>query len=290
MDKEKKKNTAVLYPVTDSDLDAVAIFLNQNMNSQFSPDVWKQGIGISWLNSAPNHGFMLKKGNDVVGVLCAIYSEQYINDTLVKFCNPHSWCVLPDFRTRSVDLVLSVIRQNDYHFTMFSPNESGIEIFSYLKFKPLDNSISILLNVPSINSKDIKITEDSTLISKMLPANQKKEYLDHKEFPWLKIVSFRIGGRCGFIIFKPQQYKKLPCAQIMYVSDIELFSDCWPALRRHLLFKYYMVSSKVESRFLKRKLGFTLGVEKGSQKFYRSDELTAENIRNIYSELVALDL
>lgn len=290
MNKDTNTNKAMICPITDSDLDDVAVFLNHHMNSQFSPEVWKQGIGVSWLVSAPNYGFMLKQGNDVVGVLCAIYSEQYINGSMIKFCNPHSWCVLPSFRTRSVDLVLSVIRQNDYHFTMFSPNESGIKIFSYLKFKPLDNTILILLNIPSVNNRNVKIIEDSISIGEILPSDQKKCYFDHKEFPWLKMFSFGIGSRYGFIIFKPQQYKRLACAQIMYISDIELFNDCWATLRTHLLFKYHMISSKIESRFLRGKLGFTLKVERGAQKFYRSDELSADNIKNIYSELVALDL
>ncbi len=290
MDKNTEKKKASICPVTDSDLDGVAIFLNQHMNDEFSPEVWRKGISASWLSSAPNHGFMLKYENDVVGVLCALYSEQHINGKLVKFCNPHSWCVLPDFRTRSVDLVLSVISQKDFHFTMFSPNKSGIEIFSYLKFKPLDNAVSFFLNVPSININKVKIIENPALISENLPEKEKKEYLDHAKFPWLKIFSFGVGERYGFVIFKSQRYKKLPCAEILYISDVVLFSDCWPVLRTHLLLKYKMASSKIESRFLIRKLAYRLCVEQGSQKFYRSDELSAENIKNIYSELVALDL
>lgn len=287
---DKKQDKAVLSAITDTDLQAVSVFLHHHMNDKFSPDKWEKGITVNWLDEAPNHGFMLKHDGNIVGVLCAIYSEQHVGDTVEKFCNPHSWCVLPDHRKRSVDLVLAVIRQQGFHFTMFSPNVDGVQIFSYLKFKPLDNTVAILLNVPTMNFTRTRIIDDPAVAIDLLPEPQNKYYKEHMQFPWLNFLAFEKEGKLGFIIYKKQELKKLPCALILYTSDEMLLHDCWPTIRTHLLMKHGFVTSKIEERLLDRPLGFTLKKEPGGKKFFLSEELPQDKIKYVYSELMALDI
>ena len=130
----RESSAAHLSPIRDGDIPRVARFLHEQMNDRFSVDTWMRTLSQSWIESPPNRGFMLEDVDRVVGVICALYSQQTIAGETFQVSNPHSWCVLPGYRRRSVDLVLAVIRQKGYHFTMFSPNSSGIEIFSYLKF------------------------------------------------------------------------------------------------------------------------------------------------------------
>lgn len=207
---------ATLVAITTVDTEKVANFLHCHMNKQFTLQVWQKGINKSWLVGAPNHGFMLVCDNHVVGVLCAIYSEQYISGNLQRFCNPHSWYVLPDFRSQSIDLVLAVIRQKGFCFTMFSPNEEGIEIFSFLKFKPLDNLVSILLNVPSLFfSERVAIMTDKSKAKRLLSKHAAKCFMDHTEFPWLNFLIFSVKDQYEFMIFKRIKYKRLDCASII---------------------------------------------------------------------------
>ncbi len=293
MTRKKTRKKTILTAITAIDIEKVANFLYCHMNNQFTPQAWQQGISKSWLAEAPNHGFMLISDDQVVGVLCAIYSEQYVSGHLERFCNPHSWCVLPGYRSQSIELVLAVIRQKGYSFTMFSPNKEGIKIFSFLKFKPLDNRISILLNVPSLSFPErVKIVTDKSKAKSLLSKHTAKSFVDHTEFPWLNFLIFSVDDQYEFMIFKRIKYKRLACASIMYVSDMLLFQQCWPALRTHLLFRYGIFSSKIESRLLGQiiKPLFLYKQEVGSQKFFLSEGLSADCIQNIYSELVALDL
>ena len=172
-------------------------------------------------------------------------------------------------------------------------NEEGIEIFSFLKFKPLDNRVSILLNVPSLSfSERVTIVTDKSKGKSLLSKYTAKCFDDHTQFPWLNFLIFSVEDQYEFMIFKRIKYKRFACASIMYVSDIPLFQQCWPALRTHLLFRYGMFSSKIESRLLGQpiKTLFLYKQETGSQKFFLSKDLSADCIHNIYSELVALDL
>ncbi|GJL75496.1 hypothetical protein [Nitrosomonas sp.] len=278
--------------ITRHDLDEVAEFLHHHMNSRFTQQEWKKGISKSWLPDAPNFGFMLRCHSRIVGVLCAIYSEQDIAGCLKRFCNPHSWCVLSDFRARSIDLVLSLIRQEGYTFTMFSPNKDGVEIFKYLKFKPLDDQVLIFLNMPSLlGAGKILNLQSFEQIKLLLPDRAAQHYVDHIDFPWLNFIFFSEQERYGFLIFKKQRYKRLASAWIMYVSDTALFCRCWPTIRTHLLIKCGLFTSKIEARLLEdQRMKTWLDSEQGARKFFLSKELSADCIQNLYSELVTLDL
>lgn len=292
MDDQKSMDKTVLTGIGQNDLDDVAEFLHCNMNNRFTALEWKRGISKSWLLDAPNFGFMLKHDNEIVGVLCAIYSEQPVKTGNTKrFCNPHSWCVLPDFRARSIDLVLALIRQKGYTFTMLSPNKDGIEIFRFLKFKPLNNEVAIFLNIPVVtNAGEVISQQKIEQIRALLPQQAAQHYADHADFPWLDFLFFKRGDRYGFLIFKKQIHKRLASAWILYISDAALFRQCWPAIRTALLFRHGFFFSKIESRLLDQPMTTLLKPEQGHQKFYLGDELPADCVLNLYSELVTLNL
>lgn len=291
MNSETITPTVKLKPVSRNDLPAVAEFLHNHMNNQFPASVWQQGVSKNWLDDAPNHGFMLEHDNEIVGVLCAIYSQHYVNGVWEKFCNPHSWCVLPDYRKRSIDLVMAVIRQPGFHFTMFTPNKEGIEIFSFLRFKPLDNTVAIVLNIPALRVfSNVKIITNLDRALELLPDQAARCLSDHRDYPWLQFLTFGEKNNYGFIIFKQKRYKRVPCALIMYISDFALFRRCWPKLRSHLLFRHGMFTTKIEARLIKESVGTISWNEPGLRKFYLSATLGADDIENIYSEQVTLDL
>ena len=65
---------------------------------------------------------MLRDGQRVVGTLLALYSERLVEGRLERFCNLTSWCVLPDYRSRSISLLTALLRQHGYHFTVLTPD------------------------------------------------------------------------------------------------------------------------------------------------------------------------
>ena len=72
------------------DVENAGRFLHEHMSDRFSPAEWTAGLLASWSEDAPNYGYMLEDGGTVVGMLCALYSEQRVGDQLEKFCNPHT--------------------------------------------------------------------------------------------------------------------------------------------------------------------------------------------------------
>jgi hypothetical protein len=41
---------------------------------------------------------------------------------VARFWNLTSWCVLPDYRSRSISLFTALLRQDGYHFTVLTPD------------------------------------------------------------------------------------------------------------------------------------------------------------------------
>ena len=139
-------NTITVSPIAGIDLKDVSQFLHTNLNSKIPVKTWRDSFHSQWSQSVPNFGFQLKNGGDLVGVICAIYSDQIIDGKIEFLCNPHSWCVLKDYRKQSINLVLAVLQQKGYHFTMFTPNPDVATVFRYLKFKDLSNIQTLYLH------------------------------------------------------------------------------------------------------------------------------------------------
>jgi len=282
---------AVIHPITAEDVPQVADFLHKHMNDKFSPQEWQQGLNASWYYGAPNHGFMLCTGQDVVGAICALYSEQEVDGESKIFCNPHTWCVLEPYRNNSVSLVLSVIRQENMHYSMYSPNSEGEEIFSYLGFKPLSREMCVLLNIPGPRlSSSIAVSSDLENSIGRLSPRDRQSVEDHRGFPWLHFVFYGCDGNDGFLIFKKEKFKKLPCAYLLYVSNKSVFGPCWGAIRTMLFLRHGMFTTKTERRLLNSDLPLSFSIAAASAKFYLSDTLSADAFDYTYSELVAMDL
>ena len=48
-------------------------------------------------------------------------SKRLVSGLLERFCNLTSWCVLPDYRSRSISLLTALLRQHGYHFAVLEP-------------------------------------------------------------------------------------------------------------------------------------------------------------------------
>lgn len=278
-----------LQPITDRDIPAVAEFLHQHMNSRFSTEDWANGLNACWLDDAPNHGFTLKADDQIVGALCAIYSLQTVKGKKERFCNPHTWCVLEPYRSKSVPLVLSIIRQEGYQFTMFTPNKEGEQIFSYLGFKPLDRSKIILPNTPSLRRfKSSEIFCQN--FPDHLPEDLARCAQDHQPYPWINSFAFHSGNQYCLIFYKSAKFKKSSCANITYISNKDLFARCWGEIKNYLLFKRGIFFTRIDKRFLRKPPRLSFNTLEGPARFYLSDKFDESAIEYIYSELTVMNL
>jgi len=284
--------SVTVAPIDTAALAEVGRFLNENVNARIAPSAWVDSLVHPWSESRPNFGFQLRDGGALKGVFCAIYSDQSIDNRVERFCNPHSWCVLADYRKHSLGLALALIKQPGYHFTMLTPNPNVAEIFLRLGFKRLGERVAVLPNSPSpIAALGSHVAEsDNDRIASHLSGSVLRDFELHREIPWLKFLAFGKGSDICFIVYKTGRWKRLPCARIMHVSDSAAFDRHLHLMKHCLLLRHGLLASRVDARFLCRDPRIAYWDQRRQAKLFKSSSLRDSQISDLYSELASLDL
>jgi hypothetical protein len=278
-------------PIGAGDLPEVGRFLHENLNRKISPDAWAGSLSHRWAAEQPNHGMQLRDGERLVGVFCAIYSDQTVDGRIERFCNPHSWCVLNEYRNQSISLILPLLKQHGYQFTMYTPNPKVAEIFRGLKFRDLDDRLYYFPNLPSLGgARGVFVESDATRIAGRLSGELARDFAAHRDIPWLRFVAFGRDDDVCLLIYKLDVVKKLPCARIIHLSDPAALQRYGAAVRHHLLTRHGLPASRIEARFVADAPSFSVLRQRLQPKLVLSKTLRDPQFRDIYSELAALDV
>jgi hypothetical protein len=279
-----REMTVELTPITDADVAAVADFLDANRLDQVPRAL--SCSAVPWKAEAPNHGFMLRDGQRVVGTVLALYSERLVAGRVERFCSMRSWCVLPGYRSRSISLVKALLAQEGYHFTVVSPVEGPQEILAWLRFRFLDTSAALIPNLPwpTVPGRT-SISADPDVIEGTLAGTELQLYHDHAQALAAHHLVLIRGQDSCYVIYREFRYKGAPVmAIILHVSNPDLFHRALIPLTRHLLVRHGFVATLTELRIIEHKpyLSFKLN---NWPKMYRSASLEPEQIDYLYSEL-----
>lgn len=277
-----------IEPVTDASLPEFAAFLHAHLNSAFSPETWEAAFRKQWMADPPNYGFLLRDQGQIVGGIGAFYAERPVNGQMERFCNITSWCVLDAYRQQSMRLAVTMISQEGFHFTDFSPTKVVAGTLQFLKFKPLDDRQAVIFNMPSWPSSGA-ILDRPEDVQSALAGGDIAAYLDHAGFPWLHHLAIGEGSNYCYVVYKESRFKGLPSAHIIHFSDVKLFEQHIGKLRGYLL-KKGIATTHVECRLLNRQ-PFLSKIRSGfNPKVFLSSTLPPERIDYLYSESVALNL
>ena len=281
-----------VLPIQEIDLDAVGHFLHEHLAKRITPQAWSDSLQHRWAQSQPNFGMqLLTDEGQRVGVLCAVYSDQTIDGKPERFCNPHSWCVLDEYRHASINLVLAVLRQRDYHFTMFTPNPKVAQVFMGLRFRLLDDRLLYFPNLPrfwtSAAGSFVEVRTEH--IAACLAGAALAEFEAHRDIPWLQFVAFGRPGDTCLAIYKRGRWKKMACAMLGHLSDPAAWQRHGHLLRQHLLGRGMPVS-RIEARFVLIASPLAYRTKRTQPKLVSTRTLTDSQVRDIYSELMALDI
>jgi hypothetical protein len=225
----------------------------------------------------------------LVGVFLAIYSDQYLNGLTEQFCNPHSSSVLPEFGRDARTLAAALVRQPGYHFSMLTPNRSVEAVFRYLRFKELDSRVAIFPML--LSPTRMQVVDQPDEISGLLSGSDLVDYDKHASLAWLRhiLVTERGVARC-LVTYKLRKWKRMACADMIGISDAAQFDRCLPAIRNYLLLRRRTFWGRLEERFIARPPPLSYRTFRVQPKLFLSRSLGDSDIRDLYTELVALDL
>jgi len=279
-------------PIRDEDLPRFCTFLSENLSRDRSAAEWTKAFTQSWYPSKPNNGFLIRHESHIVGGIGAIYAERPVRGRLERFCNITSWCVLDAFRAQSMRLAMALTGQPGFHFTDLTPTEVVSKTLQFLKFKPMNEQQAIWPNLPRPFAAwaGARVVSDPEEISRVLTVDDARAYRDHRHLPWLEHLAVgRMDAWC-YVVWKRTRIRGVVGARILALSDPEAFLRYHGALGSHLLVHHGLLYTRVESRLLPRLPRLRVELSGYRNKVFKSDTLTAADMSNLYSELVALDL
>lgn len=279
-----------IEPLLDHDLEEACSFLQTHLNPNLDSKEWANSYRYKWHPNRPNHGFLLRCEEKIVGVFMAIYSQRQIRGQMESFCNPNSWVVEKPYRTHSKKLLDALLNQQGFHFFITTPNPIVVALFKRKKFRFMGDQTFLIPNIPWLKGRNIQILSDISEIEKVLEPNANQIMKDHKEIPWLIHRAIGKPGQWCHIILKKRIWKKAPSAQLLHISDPNLFLDYLPTFGNHLLFQFGMLTTQIETRFLNKNPILFIKIHELQPKMFSSLTLGEADMGYIYSESTALDL
>ncbi len=279
-----------LHPITSADVPAVARFLHAELNTRIASAEWEAAITPPWVCSQPNHGFLLQAGERIVGVYLAFYSERKIDGQTERFCNLAAWCVLDEYRARSVLLLNALLSQKGYHFTDLSPSGNVIPLNVRLKFSHLDVATALVPNLPwPLLSSRVRIISEPQEIERTLRGRDLEIYRDHARTAAAHHIVAVEGDASCYVIFRRARRKNLPLfASILYVGNRKLFHKAAKHVFRHLLLRHGIPATLAELRVVGDRPKRSIMLKSPRPKMYRSTTLRPDQIDDLYSELTCV--
>lgn len=271
--------------------------LFQELNSpDITKEEWRQIFLKHWDRDEDYFGYVLIDLDRIVGFIGLIFSRRSIDGKPRKFCNYTSWVVKKEYQGRGLglSLILETIKLTDYTITNLTANIKTVAMFKRLGFKELETNFKILIPAPSLNifSDNCRIETDTGRIKGLLSRDALKIYKDHSGFNCIHLV-IQSGHGNSYLIMKNTKRKKMPLAQIHYISDLDVFLKCLSAAMVKICLRLKIFGLLIEERFLKgHKVRYAITSRLPHPlKLFKSSTLEKDKITdNLYTELFILDL
>jgi hypothetical protein len=282
--------TVALAPISDADIPAVAAFLHRELNQRVSAQAWATAMTVPWHVDAPNHGFLVRDGDEIVGAYIAFYSQRRFGERVERFCNLGAWCVRPQYRLHSLRMLKAMLAQEEYTFTDLSPSGNVIPLNQRLKFQFLDTSTALVVNLPWPGWPGrVRLSADPAVIENTLTGDDLRIYRDHVGAAAAHHLLIRSGADTCYLIFRRDRRKRLPLfASLLYVSNPALLARSWRHVSRHLLLRHRIPLTLVELRVAGSRPGWATMLAAPRRKMFKSSTVSDAQIDYLYSELTCV--
>lgn len=277
-----------LAPIGAADTDRVAAFLREQMERDWSLELWQQAISPSWADVGPNRGFQLLDGDRVLGAYVAYYSERAIGGATERVCNLGTWAVHPDHRTEGLRLLRELLRQDGYTFTDLTPNPTVLRINSKLGFEPLGTHAVTVPNLPwpPLPGRG-RIVSDPVTLERELDGEELRLYRDHADAAAVRHLLLSRGEERCYVALRRDVFRHLPVCTLLHVSNPELLDRMTGTLSRHLLLRHGAVAHVVDEAIAPYRPRLSLRKER-VRRMFRGDRVRPGQLDYLYSELACL--
>lgn len=277
----------VVRPITQADVAAVSDFLHGHLNARVPAQAWARLLTPPWPSPADDRGFQLVHDGRIVGAYAAVYSTREHGGRRIQVCNLAAFCVLEEYRSRSLLLIRAMLKQKEYVFTDLSPSGNVVAMNERLGFQRLDTATRLTANIGWPKRRGIRISQDADAIARTLAGDDARVFVDHREAPAAQHVVVVSGERYAYLMFRTDRRKRLPLfVTPLYVGgDQRLLERAWGAVASRLLLTHGLVATLAERRVLGFAPRLGIDLKHPRAKMFRGDGVAPTDVDYLYSEL-----
>jgi hypothetical protein len=274
-------------PIRTHELAEVGRFLHSHLNRKLSAQQWAKSLRPTWSTEERDHGFLLRAGDDVVGVYAAFYAHRQIDGRPEKLCNLAAWCVVEEHRGHGLRLLRAMLAQPGYTFTDLSPSGNVVPLNERLGFVHLDTSGALVVNLPW--SSRGRVVTDGESVEAVLGERERQIHRDHARAAAARHVVIERGGRTCYVVWRRVRRKRLPLfARVLYVSDPETFRSVTGRFGRHLLWRHAIPFVLLERRVGGAPPWHAVGLRSPRPAMVRTSTVEPSEVDYLYSELTCV--
>lgn len=278
---------AELRPVLESDVSAVCEFLGKNMHRGMKAHEYRALFSYSWMTDKPGMGYLLEEGGQIVGFLGAIYSCRRIRGKMEQFCNLTNWCVLPQFRNKSLKLLFALLGQQEQTVVNLSPSREVQDVFRAMSYLPLDKFK--LFSLPFVHFWTLtgrgRILHEGAELRAVLDQPQ-QEIVRHHSGTGCRFIVIAEGQRTCLVGSKRRKKQGVPFTEILHASDPDLLRRNFERVKLFLMLRDRTPLLAIDERLLEIRLPLMLPYSRPS--YFQSQSIDPHLIDNLYSELALL--
>lgn len=263
-------------------------------SSEMKKNCWENVFKNNWDKQEEYCGYALFDNEKVVGFLGLIFSERIINNHQEKFCNINTWFVKEEYRDYSLSLMMPIVKLKDYTLTDLSPSRAVCRLSQRLGFQELDSQVIIIfpfkLWLNNFKIKDYQITQDQKLILTYLHHEDQKILADHQKYQCDHLL-LSLGDNYCYLLYTNHHHEVITYSHIQYVSDCKIFAQYSDVICQAIVQKNKTRLVVIDKRMVKN-LNIPFSIESPFKlpRLYKSSTLKPENIDNLYSEIILLNI
>jgi hypothetical protein len=262
-------------------------------NPDLNTDRWKMIFHYPWNTSTPFRGRALMDSEKIVGFEAFISKNRQIDGKKHLVGSHSSWVVMPEYRKYSLMLrsgwdtfcdedaaLTSVIHtaRHDLH-----------PIFKAYGYKVLEDHQWVFFPIPI--SKGWRVLTNVNDIAPMLNDDERMILTDHIDLQCNHFLAVKNSSYCYVVAVPRIGPRNCRSAQILYVSNPDLFLHCRFDIHLRACLKMHVIWMTIDGRWINPSVpAFARRVPFRSPKLFRSSELRAAQVDNLYSEIVLLSI
>ena len=253
---------------------------------------WRSLFDPPWPCPAGQRGLLLLDDDRLAGFIGTIWSERTHGGVRRPICNLSTWVVAPEHRTHSLRLLQSVLERHDCTFTCYAPAPAAAFFYRRFGFRELETAVVVLPVWPGLAAGNPwgKWRVRRRGFEALLSEEDRAIWHAHRGLACGHLL-VHSGDACCYVIHARTRGRRASFAHVHYISHPAVFAEALPQVRRGLFLATGTPLVMIDRRLT---TGLRLpGCREAALRVphvFRSDQLPAEAIDNLYSETLLLGL